>query len=50
MKSLLRMFILALLVFAGLSAFSIDRTPVVAGVVGPQMPIPCGGGGIACTH
>lgn len=43
MKSLLRVFILALLVFAGLSAFSVPSTKVLAGIPGPQPrePLPC---------
>jgi hypothetical protein len=51
MKSLLRLLILALLVFAGFSAFSISTTGVVA--VGPGggvgKPLPCGPGG-TCTN
>jgi len=40
MKSLLRLLILALLVFAGYSAFSIGNQPVY-GSAGPMRPSPC---------
>ena len=49
MKLLLRTLILALLVFAGLSAFSIGSAPVIASVSGPKMPGPCGGSGTVRT-